>query len=139
MSFRRRVTFASAAAVAVAVLLASVLVYVLTSNELHGQVDAQLRSRSDNLRLIERHPARRHGDRLLDALAGRGGASAQQLFESGPQQPGEALDNVAPRPNQVRGYQQLVDSKGTRAVPLGGQERDAARRRAHTRARGGQG
>ena len=111
MSFRRRVTFASAAAVAVAVLLASVLVYVLTSNELHGQVDAQLRSRSDNLRLIERHPVRRHGDRLLDALAGRG-ASPQQLFESGPQQPGEALDNVAPRPNQVRGYQQLVDAGG---------------------------
>jgi two-component system, OmpR family, sensor histidine kinase MprB len=111
MSFRRRITFASAAAVAVAVLLASVLVYVLTSNELHGQVDAQLRSRSDNLRLIERHPARRHGDRLLDALQGRG-AAAQQLFESGPQQPGNALGNVLPRPNQVRGYQQLVDASG---------------------------
>jgi two-component system, OmpR family, sensor histidine kinase MprB len=113
MSFRRRVTFASAAAVAVAVLLASVLVYVLTSNELHGQVDAQLRSRSDNLRLIERHPSRRHDDRLLDALAGRGIASPQQLFESGPQQPGNALGNVSPRPNQVRGYQQLVDAGGT--------------------------
>jgi two-component system sensor histidine kinase MprB len=112
MSFRRRVTFASAAAVAVAVLLASVLVYLLTSNELHGQVDAQLRNRVDNLRLIERHPARRHGDRLLDALAGRGGASTQQLLESGPQQPAERLGNVSPRPNQVRGYQQLVDSGG---------------------------
>ena len=55
---------------------------------------------------------RRHGDRLLDALAGRGGASPQQLFESGPQQPGEALGNVSPRPNQVRGYQQLVDAAG---------------------------
>jgi two-component system sensor histidine kinase MprB len=110
MSFKRRITFASAAAVAVAVLLASVLVYVLTSNQLHGQVDAQLRSRSDNLRLIEHHPARRHGDRLLDALAGRDGP---QLFESGPQQPGEALGNVSPRPNQVRGYQQLVDASGT--------------------------
>jgi two-component system, OmpR family, sensor histidine kinase MprB len=112
MSFRRRIIFASAAAVAVAVLLASVLVYVLTSNELHGQVDAQLRSRSDNLRLIEHHPTHHRGDRLLDALAGRGGVSAQQLFESGPQQPGEALSNVAPRPNQVRGYQQLVDAGG---------------------------
>jgi len=109
MSFRRRITFASAAAVAVAVLLASMLVYVLTSNELHGQVDAQLRSRSDNLRLIEHHPPHHHDDRLLDALAARG-ASAQQLFESGP--PGEALGNVSPRPNQVRGYQQLVDSSG---------------------------
>ncbi len=44
MSFRRRITFASAAAVAVAVLLASALVYVLTSNELHGQIDSQLRA-----------------------------------------------------------------------------------------------
>jgi two-component system, OmpR family, sensor histidine kinase MprB len=111
MSFRRRITFASAAAVAVAVLLASVLVYLLTSNELHGQVDAQLRNRVDNLRLIERHPARRHGDRLLDALQGKSN-STQQLFESGPDEPGNALGNVLPRPNQVRGYQQLVDAAG---------------------------
>ncbi|HWY19328.1 MAG TPA: HAMP domain-containing sensor histidine kinase [Solirubrobacteraceae bacterium] len=111
MSFRRRITFASAAAVAIAVLLASVLVYLLTSNELHGQVDAQLRNRSDNLRLIERHPTQRHGDRVLDALQSRS-ASAQQLFESGPEPPGNALGNVSPRPNQVRGYQQLVDSSG---------------------------
>jgi hypothetical protein len=125
MSFRRRITLSSAAAVAVAVLLASVLVYLLTSNELHGQVDAQLRNRSDNLRLIEHHPARRHGDRLLDALQDRG-ASVQQLLESGPQQPGNALGNVSPRPNQVRGY-----------VSLRRQERDAAGRRAHARARRG--
>jgi two-component system sensor histidine kinase MprB len=111
MSFRRRITLASSAAVAIAVVLASVLVYVLTSNELHGQVDAQLHNRVDNLRLIERHPARRHSDRLLDALAGRS-AAAQQLFESGPQQPAERLGNVSPRPNQVRGYQQLVDTAG---------------------------
>jgi two-component system, OmpR family, sensor histidine kinase MprB len=96
MSFRRRITFASAVAVAVAVLLASVLVYLLTSQEVHGQVDAQLRSRSDNLRLIEHRPVRlhRHENRLLDALEGN------------------ALGNVSPRPNQVRGYQQLVNSSG---------------------------
>ncbi len=45
MSFRRRVVLLSAGAVAVAVVIASVLVYVLTSNELHGQVDASLRER----------------------------------------------------------------------------------------------
>ncbi len=74
MSFSRRITLASAAAVAVAVLLASVLVYLLTSGEVHGQVDAQLRSRSDNLRLIEHRPvapatpaAGRLGRSLLDA------------------------------------------------------------------------
>jgi two-component system, OmpR family, sensor histidine kinase MprB len=111
MSLRRRITLASSAAVAVAVLLASVLVYVLTSNQLHNQVDTQLRARSDNLRLIEHHTSHHHDDRLLDALADRG-ASPQQLFENGAQQPGEALGNVSPRPNQVRGYQQLVDSSG---------------------------
>ncbi len=111
MSFRRRITFASAAAVAVAVLLASVLVYVLTSNELHGQVDAQLHNRVDNLRLIEHHPARRHSDKLLDALQGKT-SSSQQLFESGPEPGANALRNVLPRPNQVRGYQQLVNGSG---------------------------
>jgi two-component system sensor histidine kinase MprB len=112
MSFRLRITLVSAAAVAVAVLLASVLVYVLTSDQLHNQIDTQLRTRSDNLRLIEHRPAHRHDDRLLDALADRG-VSAQQLLESGAPQPGEALGNVSPRPNQVRGYQQLVDAHGT--------------------------
>ncbi len=108
MSFRRRITLAAALAVAVAVVLGSLLTYVLAANELRGQIDAQLRNRVDNLRVIERHPARRHGDRLLDALQGRG-SSAAQLFESGP---GNALSNVQPRPNQVRGYQQLVGASG---------------------------
>jgi two-component system sensor histidine kinase MprB len=111
MSFRRRITLASSAAVAIAVVLASVLVYVLTSNELHGQVDAQLLHRVDNLRLIERHPARKHSDKLLDALRGKTGAP-QQLFESGPEPGANALRNVQPRPNQVRGYQQLVNGSG---------------------------
>jgi two-component system sensor histidine kinase MprB len=111
MSFRRRITLASAAAVAVAVLLGSVLTYVLTANELHGQIDAQLLHRVDNLRLIERHPAHRHSDKLLDALQGKTGAS-QQLFESGPEPGANALRNVLPRPNQVRGYQQLVNGGG---------------------------
>ena len=39
MSFRRRITLVSAAAVAIAVVLASLLTYVLTSNQLHSQVD----------------------------------------------------------------------------------------------------
>jgi two-component system sensor histidine kinase MprB len=111
MSFRRRIILASSAAVAIAVVLASVLVYVLTSNELHGQVDAQLLHRVDNLRLIERRPARRHSDKLLDALQGRTGGS-QQLLENGPEPGANALRNVQPRPNQVRGYQQLVNGAG---------------------------
>src|SRR5580698_852329 len=51
MSFRRRITLVSAAAVAIAVVLASLLVYILTSNQLHSQVDNQLR---DHARETER-------------------------------------------------------------------------------------
>ena len=112
MSFRRRITLVSAAAVAVAVLLASVLIYALTSNELHGQVDAQLRNRSDNLHLIEHGPSRPRDRRLLDLLQDKS-PSARQVLEGNAQPSGNALGNVSPRPNQVRGYQQLVDSSGT--------------------------
>jgi two-component system, OmpR family, sensor histidine kinase MprB len=45
MSFRRRTVLLAAAAVALAVLLASALVYVLTRDELSGQLDASLRAR----------------------------------------------------------------------------------------------
>lgn len=45
MSFRRRTVLLAAAAVALAVLLASVLVYVLTKDELSSQMDASLRAR----------------------------------------------------------------------------------------------
>jgi two-component system, OmpR family, sensor histidine kinase MprB len=45
MSFRRRTVLLASAAVALAVVLASVLVYVLTEHELSGQVDASLRAR----------------------------------------------------------------------------------------------
>jgi two-component system, OmpR family, sensor histidine kinase MprB len=105
VSFRQRITLASAAAVAIAVVLASALVYVLTSNELHGQVDTQLRNREDNLRLSEQAPAPSRDRQLLDALHGK---------HVGVAPPDEnALSNVLPRPNQVRGYQQLVDQNGS--------------------------
>ncbi len=45
MSFRRRTVLLASAAVALAVLLASVLVYVLTKDELSSQLDASLRAR----------------------------------------------------------------------------------------------
>jgi two-component system sensor histidine kinase MprB len=86
VSFRRRITIVSAAAVAIAVVLASLLVYVLTSNQLHSQVDAQLRHRG--------HDA----TRVLRLLA---------------EQPKPALyGKLPPNPAQVRGYQQVVGSGG---------------------------
>jgi len=54
MSFRRRITLVSAAAVAIAVVLASLLVYVLTSEQLHNQVDKQLANRAVFLRFVPR-------------------------------------------------------------------------------------
>ena len=116
MTFSRRIMLASAVAVAIAVVLGSVLTYALTANELHGQVDAQLLHRVDNLRLSERH-SRRPGDRLLDALGK--GAAEEQLLENGA---GNALSNVQPRPNQVRGYQQLVNAHGTVLFRSGAQD-----------------
>ena len=55
MSFRRRIALASAAAVAIAVVLASMLIYLLTSNQLHSQVDAQLRDRARTAGRLQRY------------------------------------------------------------------------------------
>ncbi len=45
MSFRRRMVLLAAGAVATAVVLASIVVYVVTRNELRGQIDASLRQK----------------------------------------------------------------------------------------------
>ena len=71
VSFRRRITFVSAAAVAVAVVLASLLTYLLTSHQLHSQVDSQLNSRADSLTFIARNPSRRSRGSLLDLIKGQ--------------------------------------------------------------------
>ncbi len=54
MTFRRRIALVSAAAVAIAVVLASLLVYVFTSDQLHSQVDNQLRSRAHETNRLKR-------------------------------------------------------------------------------------
>ncbi len=76
MSFRRRITLLAAAAVAVAVVLASALTYVLVSHQLHGQVDAQLRDRSYNVASRIRREA---AEGLAPVLGGTGaGASVAE-------------------------------------------------------------
>ncbi len=129
MSFRRRITLVSAAAVAIAVVLASILIYVLTSNQLHRQVDAQLANRAGQAaRLL--HLLNQHGDRAArvragqfglaltapsatststSTTAGRGGARATQRPRNAQLIP---FGNLPPNPNQVRGYQQVVGAKG---------------------------
>ncbi len=138
MSFRRRITLVSAAAVAIAVVLASLLTYLLTSHQLRGQVDTQLSNRADSLRFVARSPVRRSPGSLLDLIKGQDSEQAPQAglsTQSSPQ--GSPLRNVPPRPNQVRGYQQLDRRARPRAVPLG--QRHAPRRRPHPRAGGRRG
>jgi two-component system sensor histidine kinase MprB len=142
MSFRRRITLVSAAAVAIAVVLASALTYLLASHQLRGQVDEQLRNRSGGLRFIanavpgslsgrdQRYLASvltgagRHKLLAADSKAGaplgllisppaprtrprRSGSGGQIVALQG-----NPFGNLSPHPDQVRGYQQLIDSSG---------------------------
>jgi two-component system sensor histidine kinase MprB len=147
MSFRRRITLVSAAAVAIAVVLASVLTYLLVSHQLRGQIDSQLRTRSDGLRLIasnapgglssrderylkqvlahsgqHRSPTTKGGSEsqlgpLLAPPANVGGPSAGQgsgsrSSGSSGALPPDPFGNLSPHPDEVRGYQQLINSSG---------------------------
>ncbi len=146
MSFRRRITLVSAAAVAVAVVLASMLTYLLAAHQLRGQVDEQLRNRSGGLRFIANAApgglSRREQRYLAGVLTSTGrrrplaadlkaGAPLGLLVsppvpragvrEAGPGSTsgdsiialqGNPFGNLSPHPDQVRGYQQLIDSGG---------------------------
>jgi len=87
MSFRRRITLVSAAAVAIAVVLASLLTYVLTSDQLRSQLDTQLRHRAQEASGLQRFLGRSAHPHLFGRLP--------------------------PRPDQVLGYQQMLSSGGT--------------------------
>ncbi len=129
MSFRRRITVASAAAVAVAVVLASLLIYVLTSDQLHNQVDTQLTHRSAEAKVLthalerqnagkvsagQRARLRRAVERALGPPAGgstAGGTHKTAIKASA--RGGNIFGKLPPGPDQVRGYQQVVNAKGT--------------------------
>ncbi len=150
MSFRRRITLVSAAAVAIAVVLASALTYVLVSDQLRNQIDSQLRTRSDDLRLIANNAPgglNSRDERYLKQLlahSGRhkppttGGKSSSRVGpllapptnDGGSQTnnrnegarstgsgsnaglPRDPFGNLSPHPDEVRGYQQLINSSG---------------------------
>ena len=132
MSFRRRITLVSAAAVAIAVVLASLLIYVLTSDQLHSQVDTQLRdARARDARLERlfavgaagrpgRPPARVSApgacDRRQELRATSPRRCAGERAGSAASAPGSRAGSLfgklPPDPDQVRGYQQVVDANG---------------------------
>ena len=141
MSFRRRIALASAAAVAVAVVLASALTYLLTSNQLHSQVDEQLSNRARTAgRLVHflrpgdaagTAAAKRDSERLgldLNGLSASGKGSGEAATSgtagegegaSSPRYGPEARNlfgKLPPGPDQVRGYQQVINSSGTIVV-----------------------
>ncbi len=138
MTFRRRITLVSAAAVAVAVLLAFVLTYLLTSSQLHHQIDQQLRSRAfaipragvlgfladhdsaalrERLRHIPASELFRQDRELQRAgipvlLPPQGSSAKKAEGASGSNIATEVSPFGSPRPNQVRGYQQVVGPGG---------------------------
>jgi two-component system sensor histidine kinase MprB len=103
MSFRRRITLLAAVAVTVAVVLASAVTYLVVAHQLHGQVDTQLRDRAHGLPFI--------ASRLEDT------PEPPRLFSGTPEN--NPFGSLSPRPNQVRGYQQLVSSAGKVLVRSG--------------------
>ncbi len=129
MSFRRRIAIASAAAVAIAVVLASILIYVLTSNQLHGQIDTQLRNRGlERTLLLRRLDARGQGGRANRRREQLRLAAERELNEDaqGAQPPvhhrgrpraggapaGDLFGGLTLAPDQVLGYQQVVNANG---------------------------
>ena len=132
MTFRRRITMVSAAAVAVSILLAFALTYLLTSNQLHSQIDKQLQDRaflrprdfqflapprSASLRAALGHIPSGALYKLRALKQGRPGGV---LITSVKGTPSLANPFGDPRPNQVRGYQQVIDSSGKVIVSSAG-------------------
>jgi two-component system sensor histidine kinase MprB len=129
VSFRRRIAIASAAAVAIAVVLASALIYVLTSDQLHNQIDTQLRSRAyERSLLLRRLDARGQGGLAyrrrehlrIDAERALGEATAggPALHHHGhppagaSPSAGSLFGGLTLAPGQVLGYQQVVNASG---------------------------
>jgi two-component system, OmpR family, sensor histidine kinase MprB len=90
MSFRARLALVAAAAVALAVVLASAVVYVVVRNQLRGTVDTSLRERADQ---VAHAPIR--------------------AFRLG----GQAFLAPGPGLGEARGYVQLVETDGTTVRP----------------------
>jgi two-component system sensor histidine kinase MprB len=121
MSFRRRIALVSAAAVAIAVVLASLLTYVLTSDQLHSQVDTQLTNRGREARglarLVNQSASGSAADARVQGLEPLGSLRALSRTLPGgttgsTPRASQLFGRLSPAPNQVRGYQQVVDASG---------------------------
>ncbi|HTW42230.1 MAG TPA: HAMP domain-containing sensor histidine kinase [Solirubrobacteraceae bacterium] len=126
MSFRRRIAIVSAAAVAIAVVLASILIYVLTSSQLHGQIDTQLRTRGLERTLLlhrldahgqggvanrRRERLRRDAERELGELPAAPPSHHHGIAGTNATSAG-IFGGLTLEPGQVLGYQQVVNASG---------------------------
>jgi two-component system, OmpR family, sensor histidine kinase MprB len=120
MSFRRRMILLAAGAVAAAVLLASAVVYVVTRDELLGQIDLSLRQKPQSVQ-FQAAPGVVSLARLK--VAGRlpPGATAQVGVELGSgQQAGGSASLTAPAPATKRRGSQSLTIERTRLAGPGG-------------------
>jgi two-component system sensor histidine kinase MprB len=96
MSFRARLTLVAAAAVALAVVAASAIVYVVVRGELRQRVDDGLRANAEDIR---HEPPDRVGRALFKLRAEIGGAVAYpQVVQCGVPNPGRPSDESVPLP-----------------------------------------
>ena len=129
MSFRRRITLAAAAAVAIAIVLTSVINDRLISDQLHNQVDAQLRGKATGARrllyLLKNDdrptavvqaslPFLTAVSRLAQPSRGAAVKRSGSTRSSAPAPAGETpIGRLPSGPTQVSGYQQVVGADGT--------------------------
>jgi two-component system sensor histidine kinase MprB len=121
--FHRRLILLVASAVAVAIVVASILVYVIARAELRGHVDSELRAQSSGVFTVEaRRPTRGKAPPALPPP----GADAVLGVSGGPPPKGAAVTHVGRSvvlPHTPLGgpalYAQFVTSKGNVVAPPG--------------------
>ena len=83
MSFRGRLALATAAAVALAVVLASAAVYLVVRNQLRDTVDAALESRAQDLQRVPLRAFRVGDEAFLEPSPALGGApGVKSMFDT---------------------------------------------------------
>ena len=130
LSFRRRMVLLAAGAVAAAIVIASAVVYVVTRNELRGQLDASLRGKITPGRQfvkIETHLGQHELAQLaregkLPALLGAAPRGLSLLTKAGVQLPAPAAQVAAAAAGYTQGSG-VVPPEGTSVHDSGGAAR----------------
>jgi two-component system, OmpR family, sensor histidine kinase MprB len=133
MSFRRRLVLATGAAVLVAILLASVAVYLLVRGELPNQVDSELREFAGGVFAVRIETTKGGAPKVSRETGGRvvfgtAGASRTQSFtrtqlqRSGNAKTLKGLQISVPNEpfGGLAGFAQVVNSKGKVITPMRG-------------------